>query len=228
MAKSKQAYENDVYVGFERPFRVLFPPKLTEPQKVAGKGDPKYEITIGFPDDHPDYAEMYSISQKLAEEKSEDWGLEVVELDENVDTKFKSGDDEYNYYANHKVEEKRRDYGQLQGMIVMKLRTTEPMTVFDTRQRDDKGVPVPITDKDEIENLIYAGCNVALRLTFATYDAIVTRENPDAKPGVTAYPEQICFVSDGDRLGRGNKDSGVGFSAVQGAMSGEDPTGGEE
>lgn len=228
MAKKKQAYANDVYIGLTQPVRVLFPPKLDEPVKVDGRGDPKFEITIGFPEDHPDYLEMYQISQRLADEKSEDWGLEGVDLGTNVDVKFKSGDEEYEYYAKHKDPEKRREYDFLKGMIIMKLRSKEEIGVFDTRRRDDRGTPVKVTDKNEIRSTIYAGCNASLRLTFATYDAIVTRENPNANPGVTAYPEQVCFVSDGDRLSRGNNDSGQGFAQVQGAVSAEDPTGGEE
>jgi len=226
MAK-KQAYANDVFIGLTQPVRVLFPPKLAEPVRVDGRGDPKFELTIGFPEDHPDYLELYQISEKLASEKQEDWGLEDVELGENVDVKFKSGDDEYNYYANHSNPEKRREYTFLKGMILMKLRSKNEIGVFDTRRRDDRGIPIKITDKEEIKSTIYAGCNVSVNLTFATYDAITTRDNPNANPGITAYPEQICFVSDGDRLGRSGSEGGQGFAQVQGSISEEDPTGGE-
>lgn len=222
--KPKQEYENDVYIGMTQPVRVLFPPKLAEAVKVGGKGDPKFEITIGFEPDHPDYARMYDICAALAAKK---FGADT-DISENFDLKFKSGDDEYAYYANHKVTEKQREYPQLQGMIIMKLRSTQDIGVFDTRRRDGEGTPIKITDKDEIKSTVYGGAWVALRLTFATYDAIVTRDNPDANPGVTAFPEQVIFVSDGDRLGGGKSDTGQGFAAVQGAVSAEDPTGATE
>lgn len=228
MAKKKQAYANDIFIGVTQPVRVLFPPKLDEPVKFDGKGDAKFEITIGFPEDHPDYLEMYQICERLAGEKAEDWGLSEIKLYENVDVKFKSGDEEYEYYANLKDETKRREYPFLKGMILMKLRSKEEIGVFDTRRRDSAGVPVKITNKDEIRSTIYAGALVSLRLTFATYDAIIDKKNPDANPGITTYPEQVCFAhDDGVRLSRSGNDSGQGFAAVQGAMSAEDPTGGE-
>ena len=224
MAKTKQKYANDVQLGHTVPVRVLFPPKLAEPSKVDGVGDPKFEITIGFPEDHPDFPNLYAISTRIAQEKFGD----DVDVDNDIDLKFKSGDEEYEYYANHPEEEKRREYDFLKGLTIMKLRSRNPITVFDIRRRDESGTPYKITDKEEIRDTIYGGCFVALNLTFATYDAIRDRKNPDANPGVTAYPEQVCFVSDGERLGRGNKDSGSSFAKVQGAISDEDPTGGEE
>lgn len=225
MAKKKQVYRNDVYIGLEQPVRVLFPPKLTEPQQINGEGKPKYEVPIGFPADHPDYLRLYTLFQEMAEEKNADWGLEVVELDNTVESKFVDGNEEYKFYAEHKDEEKRREYPQLKDLIVMKLRSVKPITVFDARYRDDEGIPIAITDKESIKNLIYGGCYVSMRLTLQTYDPISPRTNPN--PGVTAYPEQVCFVVDGDRLGGGNDNSGQGFAQVQGAVSAEDPTGGD-
>lgn len=222
MAK-KQVYKNGVFIGLTQPVRVIFPPKLAEPAKVADRGDPKYELTIAFPEDHPDYLEMYQACAEVAMEKFGD----DVDIDSDIELKFKDGNEEYEYYANKKNEEDRRDYPFLKDMIIMKLRSKNPIMVFDTRRRDDRGVPVAIRDKDEIKDTIYSGCYVSLQLTFATYDAIPDRNNPDAKPGVTAYPEQVCFVNDGERLGGGGKESGQGFAAVQGAVSAEDPTGGE-
>ena len=221
MAK-KQIYRNDVKLGHVQPVRVLFSPALDEPTQVDGRGDPKYAVTIGFPEDHPDYAELYTLCSEMAEEK---WP--GIDTDSGLDLKFKSGDEEYEYYANKRDEDKRREYPALKGLVMMKLRSKNPISVFDVRRRDEKGVPVKIADKEEIRNTIYAGCYVALDLTFATYDAIESRDNPDAKPGVTAYPEKICFVNDGERLSAGGKDSGSSFASVQGAITDEDPTGGE-
>ena len=227
MSRKKQAYANDVYIGLTQSVRVMFKPSLHEMTKAGDRGKERYEITIGFPEDHPDYAEMYAITERLAAEKQEDWGIDEISLGDNVAMKFVSGDEEYDYYANKVAPEKRKEYPALKGMILMKLRSTQDVFVFDARRRDEKGNPIKITDKEEIVRLIYAGCFVSLRLTFATYDGVNDRNNP-RPPGVTAYPEQVCFVTDGERLGRGGDDSGQGFASVQGAVTDDDPTGGEE
>lgn len=221
--KSKQVYKNDVFIGRDHaPVRVLFPPKLDEPTKVGGRGDPKFEITVGFPEDHPDYLTLYQACQEIATEKFGD-----IDIDGDFELKFKSGDEEYEYYANHKDEKKRREYPQLKGMILLKLRSKNEISVFDVRRRNENGDPIKITDKQEIRDTIYGGCYVSMNLTLATYDAIPAqkRGEPDGDPGVTMYPEQVCFVCDGDRLGGVSKDSGSGFSKVQGAITDEDPVG---
>lgn len=213
----KQVYANDIFFGLTAPVRVLFPPSLADPRQIDGRGDAKYEVQIGFPEDHPEYLDLKKTVARIAREKFGD----DVNIREDLELKFRSGDEEYEAAISHPEEAKRRDYPFLKGLVVMKLRSKKPISVFDVRRRNDKGVPIKISDQDEIAQTIYSGCYVSLKLTFATYDRI----DRNTKPGVTAYPEQICFVNHGERLGGGNKDDGSGFSSVQGAISDVDPTG---
>lgn len=217
--KNKQEYVNDVYLGLVEPVRVAFTPALAEARKVGGRGDPKFEVQVIFPPDHPDYLPMKKATADIARKK---FGANV-NIRDDLRLKFVNGDEEYEINANNPDAAKAKEYPQLQGQIVLKLRSKNPITVFDTRVRDARGIPVEITDKEAIRSTIYAGCYVSMKLTFATYDA------PDrtSKPGVTIYPEQICFVKDGERLSSGGKSDGGGFAAVQGAVSDEDPTGSE-
>ena len=68
---SKQLYHNQALLGFATPVRVLFPPTLDTPKKIGNKGDPKYEVQIGFPADHPEFADHWGYVEALAKEK---WG----------------------------------------------------------------------------------------------------------------------------------------------------------
>lgn len=223
MAKTKNVYANDVYIGKKVPVRVLFTPALTEARKIGGRGDAKFEVQIGMPKDHPDYAALRAAMGRIAKER---WNGEKT-LDD-LQLKFSDGDAEYEAALNHPEEDKRRDYPWLKGMQIMKLRSKNPITVFDVRRRDGRGVPIALTDKDEIDGLIYAGANVSMKLTLMTYDEIVDRRNPEKSvpAGITAFPEQVLFVSDGERFFAGSKTDGTGFAEVQGAVTDEDPTGG--
>ena len=216
---NKQVYANDIYIGKTKPVRVLFTPKLAEAAKIDGKGDPKFEVQIGFDKDHPDVLPMKKEMARIAKEK---WGSDV-DL-KSLQLKFLDGDREYELSANHPIADKRREYPHLKGLTIMKLRSKNPITVFDVRQRNDKGVPVEISDSETIRKIVYAGAYVSMKLTFATYDGIVDRDPTKSRPpGITVYPEQICFVADGERLAAGSKSDGSGFAAVQGQVSDENP-----
>lgn len=222
MSKPKAVYSNDFYIGKIKPVRVLFNPALAEARKIGGKGDAKFEVQIGLEADHPDLLPLKKEMARIARERwGQDTDLKKLQL------KFVNGDDEYDYCAN-KMEpaDKRKEYPQLKGLQIMKLRSKNPISVFDVRQRNEKGVPVEITDAETIRRVIYAGSYVSMKLTLATYDEISDRDPNKARPpGVTVYPEQICFVADGERLTSGGNSDGSGFAAVQGAVSAEDPTG---
>lgn len=222
---SKQAYVNDVFLGNTHPVRVLFKPKLDKPESIDGRGDPKYEVQVGFEPDHPDYEAMKEATRQAAAEKwGDDFDIGDALASGAFDVKFVDGDEEYERILNHKDPNKRKDYPHLKGLVIMKLRSKQPISVFDTRRRLPNGNPELITDAAQIVQTIYGGCYVALKLTFATYDAV----GKDGNPGVTAYPEQVCFVADGERLGSGDKTDGGGFASVQGAVLPTDPEGGEE
>lgn len=220
---AKQEYVNDVYLGNSTPVRVLFPPKLDKPESIDGRGDAKYEIQIGFGPDHPDYDDLRAATATAAANKwGPDFDIGEAIAKGDFDVKFCDGDAEYDRYMNHKDPNKRKSYDQYKGLVIMKLRSKNPIAVFDTRRRNDSGTPIQVTDADEIRSTVYGGCYVALKLTFATYDAV----GKDGNPGVTAYPEQVCFVSDGERIGGANKGDGSGFASVQGTTLSEDVEGG--
>lgn len=222
---SKQAYENNVFLGNTHPVRVLFRPKLDKPEKIDGRGDAKYEIQVGFEPDHPDYEALREATRKVAAEK---WG-DDFDIGEAIgkgefEVKFVDGDEEYERIANHKDEKKRKEFPHLKGLVILKLRSKQPISVFDTRRRLPNGTPELITDPAQIVQTIYGGCYVALKLTFATYDKV----GRDGKAGVTIYPEQVCFVADGERLGGGDKSDGSGFASVQGAVLPDNPEEGDD
>lgn len=212
--KAKQVYVNDIYFGTERPVRLLFPPALAEP-RAAGKGEPKYEVQIGFEKDHP---ELLALKKHIASAAREKWGADV-DIRNGLNLKFVDGDEEYAYY-----EKKGKDYSQVKGLTIMKLRSAQPIACFDARQKNAKGLPLEVNDARSMKSLFYPGAWVALKLTAATYDAIITRENPNAKPGVTFYPEELCFVADGERIGGGPAArTGAGFATIQGEITDTNP-----
>jgi hypothetical protein len=224
-AKSKNVYANNMMLGLTKPVRVLFKPALAEPRKVDGRGDAKYEIQVGFAKDHVDVLPLKKEMARIAKER---WGA-GVDLTK-LRYKFVDGDEEYRIASNHPNAEKRRDYPQLKGLTILKLRSKDPIAVFDVRERNADGIPVQITDAQKIERIVYSGCYVSLKLTFSTYDEIVDMRDASKNqpPGITIYPEQVCFVADGERFGGATKSDGSGFSAVQGFVSAENPTGDDD
>lgn len=220
--KSKNVYANNIMLGLTKPVRVMFKPALAQPRKVDGRGDPKFEIQLGFAKDHPDILPMKKEMAKMAKER---WGAGVDFS--KLRLKFVDGDEEYRIAAAHPNAEKRREYPQLKGQTILKLRSKDPIAVFDVRERNSDGVPVQITDSQKIERIIYSGAYVSLKLTFSTYDEIVDPRDASKNqpPGITIYPEQICFVADGERFGAATKSDGASFSAVQGFVSAENPLG---
>ena len=226
MAETKKnVYANGVFIGLSEPVRVLFNPKLAEAEKIGGKGDPKFEVQIGFRKYHPYYVPMLKEMKRIAKQK---WGDDVDTS--KLQLKFIDGDAEHAAILNHPEEKKRHDYAFLKGNTLMKLRSKQPISVFDARQLDNKGNPVEVTDKESIRRVIYAGGYVSLEMTFHTYDAIVDARNPqnNRPAGIAVYPEKICFAADGERLASGGKSDSSGFASVQGAVTDEDPTGESE
>lgn len=144
----------------------------------------------------------------------------------DIESKLRDGDEEYEAAANHPVEKRRKEYPHLKGHTILKLRSSKEIAVFDLRRRNDKGQPVVLTDKEEIQKAIYGGCYVALTLTAASY----SRTDKEKKKvvvinGVSFYPEQVCFVVDGERLGGTRKTDGAVFASVQGEYTDENPYG---
>lgn len=225
MAKSKNVYANNQMLGLTKPVRVLFKPALAEPRKVDSRGDAKYEIQVGFEKDHVDLLPLKKEMARIAKER---WGNDV-DL-KALRYKFVDGDEEFRIAANHPNAEKRREYPQLKGKTILKLRSKDPIAVFDVRERNADGFPVQITDPQKIERIIYSGAFVSLKLTFSTYDAIIDARDPSKSqpPGITIYPEQVCFVADGERFGGVSKSDGSAFSAVQGFVSAENPLGDDD
>lgn len=231
MAKKTQSYVNNVYLGpaagqlDHPPVRVLFQPHLDEMTKIGDQSEPKFELQIGFPPEHPGYAHLKDATREAAFDKwGDDFDLGAAIGSGDFDVKFVDGDEEYENLKNPKKAGKEsKDYPQLKGLVIMKLRSKKPIAVFDIRRRKPDGSLELLTDKAEIRSTVYGGCYIALKLTFATYDAI----GKDGNPGVTAYPEELVFIADGERLGGGVND-GAGFAQVQGAETDENPETGEE
>ena len=214
-----EVYRNQVMLGLTQAVRVMFTPKLGKPEQIGGKGDAKYEVQVGFDFDHPDFQELVALTKEMINERfgAGEGDLASMDKDAKYEVKFKYGDVEADYAAQG---EKAKNYDFMRGLCVMKLRSKNPIAVLDARQRDEKGNPIFITDPDDMQRIIYSGCYVALTLTAATYPAA----GRDGRPGVTFYPEQICFVADGERLAGGAKNDPSAFAAVQGQITDEDPT----
>lgn len=222
----KNIYVNDIRIGLIKPVRVLFPPALHEKRAAGDNSEPKYEIQVGLPNGHPDIEVLREIEKNLCKQKG--WDHDTLE------SKLRNGDEEYEAAANHPVEKRRKEYPHLKGHTILKLRSSKEIAVFDLRRRDDKGRPVVLTDKDEIQKAIYGGCYVALTLTAATYtrtaEETVVEKGKKTKQkaiinGVSFYPEQVCFVADGEKIGGTRKTDGSVFASVQGEYTDENPYG---
>lgn len=221
---------------------------LDEPRKFKGKdgkesGEPKYSGTFLIPADHPDLKEHKQLIAKLLKDKYGDkvsfseGKIYIDDLDEDGETikvklklPFSSGDVEA-----MKAMEKGKDRSFCAGMVLLKTSSLYPIPVFDARQRDEKGEPMLVglgsepsdddstdtkAERGRIKKVLYGGCFVAAEVKYRTYPKHGT--NP---PGVTAYLQKVCFVKDGDRIASGV--SGDVFTSVQGAVTKDDPTGGE-
>lgn len=210
-------YRNGVRIGFTAPVRILFPPSLHEPRAI-GQSDPKFEVQIGMAQDHPEYADLLQIYEEHAR-------VNFPDLDPftDLDPRFLDGNEEYQAAANRA--DKPKEYPQLVDQIVLKLRNNEDKApaLFDVRRKDETGRLVRLTDKEEIRRTFYAGAYVAVIATMAAYTIPANRRQPESN-GVSIYPEQICFVADGERFGGVSKDDGSAFDAVEGIASNFDPT----
>lgn len=217
---SKPVYRNEIIIGVKEPLRLLFTPDLITPQKFQGRGQPKYSLTVGFAKDHPDYTRLYDICNEMIIEKYDD----KYDLDK-VNFKFVDGDEDYEKYANHPDEDKRCERPFLKGLILLKLRSKDPIITFDSRQRCEDNKPLVIRGEDEVKAAFYAGAYVALGMTFQTYDPL---PEGNGFPGVTMFPNQIVFVRNGERLNRNDPNNSQSFASIQGEVTDIDPTGGEE
>ena len=224
-----QDVEELVLPGNSKALKTLWP-KLDEPRQFKDKkgkanGKLRYESTFLLPDDSDD---LKTVKSKLGAIMKAKWGTSAVNpagrdpgVYVTVDgkkVKLKLPLNDGNAMAAEGLST-GKDRSFCAGGQVMKTATEYPVAIFDARKRDEKGVPLRITDKEAIKNLIYGGSHTAAEVKFRSYDAVGT--NP---PGITAYLQKICFVSDGDRIA--SEGGGDTFKAVQGAVVNTDPTGG--
>lgn len=234
--------EHDVVLqlGLSRAVRMpwadLSVSRETKDQGGKGTGKLRYGATFLLPLDHEDLKAHKQAIAKLLKDKYAD-GVTFENGKAYIEEKgdkirlvlpFHDGDE---MAMNAMAREK--DHGFCSGHIVLKTSSQYPVNCFDARQRDSKGVPVfvgigvdgalegdPILtpQAEAVKEVFYGGCFVAAEVKYRTYKVGTNA------PGVTAYLQKVCFVHDGDRIASGAR--GDTFSAIQGAVTNEDPTGG--
>jgi hypothetical protein len=221
MAKS-ESYQNDLRVGFIDPVTIAFRPHLHKPWAYQGDEDKaRYEVQVLIPKGHADVKALKAACLKAA--KTEWPDASKATLEKRAYAKFVDGDKEHAAILEQSLEDnpdKPKDYEQLKGKVILKLRSQKPIGCFKLNGGD-----VDMVQGDEdIQRVFYAGAGVGLVLTGAP-----TKGSRSVPAIVSLYPEQICFIKDGERFGGGrdNTDGSV-FAQVQGQVSDEDPTGEED
>ena len=212
--------EAQLDIGIAKAARILWP-NLDEARSFKDKqgresGKPKFSATFMLPNDSAELAEHKKAVVGLLKAKygaDLKFNAETKRFSVTIDGRslelalpFHSGDEEA-----MRAMSAGKDRSFAMGQTFIKTSSQYAVPVFDARQRDSAGVPLAVTDKAAIKATVYSGSFGAGTLKYRTYDKVGT--NP---PGVTAYLQKICFVTDGEKIAAGA--SGVNFAAVQGAV----------
>lgn len=230
MAKQpEETLELGLTKAVRAPWTTLDEPRRFKDKSGKENGEPKYSASFLLPEDHEDLKSHKTAVLKMLKDKYGDkvsfangfCYLAKKDSDgEDVKVKlklpFSSGDQEAN-----KAMETGKDRTYCAGHTILKTSSQYPVPVFDARHKAANGEPICVEEPADIKKLVYGGCFVAAQVKYRCYDAV-----GEGKPGVTAYLQKVCFVHDGDKI-KGAGASGDVFSAVQGAVTTEDPTAGE-
>ena len=184
-------------------FPNLFEPKPVKDRRGKPKGDPKYSATFLFDPEHPDLKALKRKAVAIVRAKHPGEALD------NFRFPFVDGDEELK-----KAEKKGKDGSFYEGKVVFRARSNYAPGVIDGRQTPPK--------QTLDQKLIYSGCKVAFEVNLVYYDAV----EEGSKPGITAYLNSVCFVSDGPRIAA--KDHAATFADIAGKRSDVDPTDDED
>lgn len=204
--------DNKGLVSLTKPVILDFP-NIFEPRAIGKKGKeqgkPKYSANFIFPADHPDLKVLVSAAKEVA---SAQWpGRELKSLK----FPFEKGEK-----AAERAKAKGKDGDYLLGTTVMVSRSQyEPrLSVIENKKLVELEGPARVAAKSKF----YRGVEVLAQFNLVPYDGV--GGNPD---GVTAYLNMICSLNQGKRMAGGASAAEV-FKGYAGAVSGEDPTGGED
>lgn len=189
------------------------------------KGEAKYQSTIVFDADHPDYLAMKALTLKLSKAKWPGKDVQAEVKERNFKLPFTSGDSTI-----AKAKKKAQDAGKtydgnmdwLAGKILVKSSSKflPQLSVFENKQIIELNSPELLAKH---KKAFYSGVLGLSELAFVPYDAV----GDDGKDGVTTYLQSFFSLNRGEKHGGGGVSAAEKFSAYAGQLSEQDPTAGQ-
>lgn len=184
-------------------------PTLAEPSAyknptTGAQGKPKFALTALIP--------QYSEEEEMLDAKIAEVAKAAFGITEGFVNPLKDGDKRAAAYAAD-----GKDYSFLQGHRTLKSSTEFPIQLYHAMRRNEDGKMLALTDMDEVKDLFYSGCHVAVTIKWNPYMA-EDQLNGGKVPAITSYLSAVCFIRDGEKIMTGGRDFSDSFSQVQGAV----------
>lgn len=185
---------------------------LAEPAAVQNKGDPKFDVNVELPLDHPDIAAIKAACAQTASEAFPGADFNTIHFP------LKSGDtlaDEAIRRAAAKGKDADDPRGFSRGKLVIIGRSAfRPALAAVVNGR---AVDIDPNDLKSMKDYFYPGCEVFATFSFSTYE-------PPLGPGVNAYVDEVFSLNRGERLKIARRSAADSFRGYVGLPSGFSPT----
>lgn len=195
------------------PAEIAFPPALFEKRKPTPKAEPRYEMAISLPADHPDLPAIKAMCKQIAEKNQPG----VTASASAWKYPWQSADA---FIARQETKEKKYDNSHLAGKVIFNSHSTKYEPKLSVLM-PGRGV-VDFWDeaaRQTVKDKFYAGCQVLCEFSLVWYPP------NNGIPGVTAYLNKVLSLNKGERRA-GGRSGAETFSGYVGKMSAVDPTAG--
>lgn len=189
-------------------------------------GDPKYQSTIVFDAEHPDFLAMKALTLKLAKMKWPGKNVQEEVKARNFKLPFTTGDSTI-AKAKKKASDAGKEYDGkvdwLAGKFLVKSSSkfAPQLSVFKDKKIIELNDAILLAAN---KKAFYSGVLGLSELAFVPYDAV----GDDGKDGVTTYLQSLLSLNKGEKHGGGGVSAVEKFSAYAGQLSEQDPTAGQE
>lgn len=214
--------------SFTSPVKFIWP-HVFEPRKFMGKngvakGDAKYDGTLLFPPDHPDFVPLKQLAVTVAKAKWPGLDIPAAFKARELRMPWQNGDHTVERRtADLKKQNKTYDGGLdfLKGNVTIKVSSKyQPrLSIFANGRIVDLEEGTFAAHKAKF----YSGVEILAQVNLVPYDKV----GEEGKDGVTAYLNLVFSTGKGEKMGGGNGPiASEVFKGYVGTATAEDPTGG--